>query len=584
MSYKPRTLFRLIEEINSSLFLPHIQRPFVWERDQMCKLFDSLMRNYPIQTLLFWRTKDAIKARKFMASVEWDPDLSDFYDEQKSANNVEKTFVLDGQQRLQTLFSLFAGSIKDDAGTKNLEAYADVTAGEASDEDGIMYPVRFETSSPGAQWYRLRDLTTVHQQKNAEEIADELNERLSSGKEEKDAVRVRERCVRRNVAQIVSLLREERHFWVEELDGVANKYPYNVILDIFVRVNSGGTKLDAADLMFAAMREDWTDIEEKVEEVVAMLNDQRLDFDKSFALKCLVVAHGKGAELMPQKFMAQDGQVLLKSIEANWERAEKTFKQLRDFIKNDLRLVGDKVVRSYVAFVPLFDFLFHNPQPDEGNRQLMRAYYYKAQLFNWYRARTDNLLNAMHTLFGKDIGGKFPIGDIKSYFAKNKTNTELAATHLHDIRLRFILLNLVYVEQFGTSPFDVLYKGNEPHVDHIYPKSGLRKDFKLTTDEVNHLGNYRFAGATDNIRKRAERPDSYFGRLKASGVPIEKHVLLADEAADPKLLKWDVTTYRAFRDRRLEAVEKIAARVVNAELFVGSAVQPPSAPLKPAAH
>jgi uncharacterized protein with ParB-like and HNH nuclease domain len=65
MSYKPCSLFRLIEEINRRLFLPHIQRPFVWEEEQMLRLFDSLMRNYPIQTLLFWRTKDEIKARKF---------------------------------------------------------------------------------------------------------------------------------------------------------------------------------------------------------------------------------------------------------------------------------------------------------------------------------------------------------------------------------------------------------------------------------------------------------------------------------------------------------------------------------------
>ena len=107
MSYKPNSLFRLIEEINRSIFLPHIQRPFVWEEDQMLRLFDSLMRNYPIQTFLFWRTKDEIKARKFMDRIEWDADLSDFYQPNMSKKGVEKVFVLDGQQRLQTLLALF---------------------------------------------------------------------------------------------------------------------------------------------------------------------------------------------------------------------------------------------------------------------------------------------------------------------------------------------------------------------------------------------------------------------------------------------------------------------------------------------
>lgn len=69
MSYKSRTFFRLIEDINASLFLPHIPRAFVWEVDQICRLFDSLMRNHPIQTFLFWKTKDYIKARKFVPEL-----------------------------------------------------------------------------------------------------------------------------------------------------------------------------------------------------------------------------------------------------------------------------------------------------------------------------------------------------------------------------------------------------------------------------------------------------------------------------------------------------------------------------------
>ena len=58
----------------------------------MLRLFDSLMRNYPIQTFLFWRTKDEIKARKFMEQVEWDPDLTDFYEPNMSKAGVKKVF------------------------------------------------------------------------------------------------------------------------------------------------------------------------------------------------------------------------------------------------------------------------------------------------------------------------------------------------------------------------------------------------------------------------------------------------------------------------------------------------------------
>jgi hypothetical protein len=222
------------------------------------------------------------------------------------------------------------------------------------------------------------------------------------------------------------------------------------------------------------------------------------------------------------------------------------------------------MVRSYGSFVPLFDFLFHNPKPDEAGRQSMRAYYYKAQLFNWYRAQTDTVLNVMHNLFGRKIG-QFPVAEIKQYFQGRGSEVELNRNHVSDPRLRFIILNLVYVEQFGLSPFDVAFKGNEPHVDHIYPKSGLSKEFGLSPSEINHNGNYRFVGATDNIRKRAEKPDSYFVRLKKAGVLVQKHLLLAKFSEDPALLRWDEGTYRAFRDERLEAMWEIASRIVNVE-------------------
>ena len=146
MSYKPKTLFRLIEDINKSLFLPHIQRPFVWEEEQMLRLFDSLMRNYPIQTLLFWRTKDEIKARKFMDQVAWDADLSDFYAPNMSKEGTEKVFVLDGQQRLQTLYAIFFGAINS-PDNQRAEAYFDSTGGITPDELGLMYKLQFSTAS-----------------------------------------------------------------------------------------------------------------------------------------------------------------------------------------------------------------------------------------------------------------------------------------------------------------------------------------------------------------------------------------------------------------------------------------------------
>jgi hypothetical protein len=123
----------------------------------------------------------------------------------------------------------------------------------------------------------------------------------------------------------MSLLREEKHFWTQELDGVANEFPYRRVLDIFVRVNCGGTKLDASDLMFAAMKEGWAEIEEVIEETTELLNGTNLKFDKTFPLKCLLVAHGRGAEASSEKFTGSDGEALLDEMNAGWDRAETAY-------------------------------------------------------------------------------------------------------------------------------------------------------------------------------------------------------------------------------------------------------------------
>jgi hypothetical protein len=303
-----------------------------------------------------------------------------------------------------------------------------------------------------------------------------------------------------------------------------------------------------------------------IEETTELLNGTNLQFDKTFPLKCLLVAHGRGAEASPDKFSGLDGEKLLTEMEAGWDMAEAAFRQLRDFMQQDLKVYADKVIRTYNSFIPLFDYLYHNPKPTEASRALMRAYHYKAQLFGWYSQATDSIVNALHSFVGKQCSKGFPLKEVKDYFRGRGNQTELSKWHLGETRLRFILLNLIYVDQMGSSPFDVKFKGNEPHVDHIYPQYASRTKLGLLSADINHIGNYRFFGATDNIRKRGELPATYFTRLKASGIDISKHLLLPDVSANPVLLSFDVDTYKAFRDNRLDRIWDITSKTVNPEL------------------
>ncbi len=164
----------------------------------------------------------------------------------------------------------------------------------------------------------------------------------------------------------------------------------------------------------------------------------------------------------------------------------------------------------------------------------------------------------------RGAGGVFPFGEIKTFFAGYRREVELTAENVGGSRIRAMVLNLVYREKFDSSLFESQFSGNAPHIDHIYPRARL-KPMGLAGDEINHLGNFRFVGAKDNIRKRAEHPDSHFTRMKNDKVPVEKHLLVEPWASDPSQLKLDVATYAKFREARFQAILRIAQRIVNPE-------------------
>jgi len=116
----------------------------------------------------------------------------------------------------------------------------------------------------------------------------------------------------------------------------------------------------------------------------------------------------------------------------------------------------------------------------------------------------------------------------------------------------------------NTSAFNVALKNNSPQIDHIYPKSKLYKPpFNLSKTDINHIGNYRFVGATDNLRKRAEAADSYFSRLKASHVDIKKHIIIDSFSQNPNNLRMDLQSYMEFRDSRTNEIYKIIEPKLN---------------------
>ncbi len=498
-----------------------------------------------------------------MDTVCRDVDLHTLYDTHASQEGNKRIFVLDGQQRIQGLRTLFDGAIETENGTR-LEAWIDLASGHEQDDDGFWYGIRFAKDSPGPAWYRIANLRGINGKISGPALGRQEARRIEASLAgTPDEVEVTLDRIQENAASLIRILKDEGVFWYDELDGIVNDYPYERVLEVFVRVNNGGTKLDGGDLMFAAMKGLSGDIEEQVEEIAGQLCIGDLGFDKGWVLKAIVVALTGNATLGHRLFAGTNGDALMKRIEDNWLRIECAFQQLHDMIQNDIRATTDRLVRSYVALIPVVDYLYHFPGPDPAQRQRISGYFHKAQLFNWFGASTDQLLSGLHA---KIVGshGIFPLEEIKTFFAGYRRDVELTAENVGGSRVRAMVLNLVYREKFDASLFESQFSGNAPHIDHIYPRARL-KPLGLTGEEINHLGNFRFVGAKDNIRKRAENPDSHFTRMKKDHVPIEKHILIEPWATDPSRMTLDVTTYAKFREAPFAAILGIAQRIVNPE-------------------
>src|SRR5438552_18712738 len=144
-------------EEDGGFWLPNIQRPFVWSEEQVCRLFDSILREYPISTLLVWKTRSRIRRRKFIDNFK--PEhlhrLSDFH---VPEDDKKKCLVLDGQQRLQSLFIGLKGSYE------GRELFLDILSGELAAPDDVKFKFAFlDAKNAVFPWIKFKELVFAKQ-------------------------------------------------------------------------------------------------------------------------------------------------------------------------------------------------------------------------------------------------------------------------------------------------------------------------------------------------------------------------------------------------------------------------------------
>ena len=133
-----RALSFIIHEIErGSVKVPQFQRDFVWSKDKSAQLMDSLLRGFPIGTFILWKTDEQLRSIRNLGDAE--------LPSTPKGDSVQ--YVLDGQQRLTSLFATLKGLRVQRSG--RLDNFAEMYVDLAADPDDVLVFTDVSTSHPG---------------------------------------------------------------------------------------------------------------------------------------------------------------------------------------------------------------------------------------------------------------------------------------------------------------------------------------------------------------------------------------------------------------------------------------------------
>jgi len=546
--YVRETVKNIVEKINDKYFLPDIQRDFVWKPNQVYLLFDSLLRDYPISTFLFWKLNGQyldehnIKKLRFV-------NKSNAKNELDTSINPEKEYylVLDGQQRLTTFYLVLKGNyiIRN----KPYDLYFNILSGEEED-DGILYEFKFFNSNNDKipvdgekAWYKVKDIYAI---KDIEDVEDIINEKF----ELKYSINVSKKQ-KKAVSKLLRMLRYEPiiYYYPE------TEQDYDKVLDIFVRTNSGGTKLSYSDLLFSTIKSRWTGAREKFDELITNLNDnERYDFNNDFILKSILFINATDAASLRYKTKNFKPELIdLIRQEDYWKKFTNSIYLARDILRDRFFLTHKKLISSNNALIPIIYWLWKNNKKAIGSENncvtdfdisQMRIWFVKALLSGVFGGQSDTVLYKCKVAIDESQHDRFPAKEIEEKIKKEtKKSMEVTGEDIEKISYNspnsHLVLSIVYK---STINFQPALKANIPEQDHIFSQDELRN--KYTEQQINTIFNIRYVGKAPN-QSKSNKPFSEW--IKTQSEDDRKMHLI------PKG-NWNTDSYLKFIEERKKMI------------------------------
>jgi hypothetical protein len=503
MATRTTSISDLLNRIHNDheIVLPDIQREFVWERDQVRLLFDSLMRGFPFGSLLLWQTRHVeVMYREFV--VDYFPSTPQ--PTKDKAEGEPKLMVLDGQQRLQSFYIAVHGT------HEGRRLYFNVTSGpqapsmsgedELEEREGATYRFEFwrddDTNRPN-RLVRVADVV-AWRARDVDDRIDDLIERLKlEGDEARQA--------RRNLARLQRIVNESDLVPVVTIDEEAQDrraaHTIDEVVEMFVRVNSGGTRLSRSDLMFSLLKSRWRSARWTFDELIRAVDPVGvLGIDKDFVIRGLLTVADK-----PPSFDVDNIRRHHEAVEAVFPLYSDALRAVIDFCR-DTGLPSAGLLQPTSTLHPLVYYVSRQPGtriPDDQREALRTVLYFL--LFNRFLRGTkpDARIRYLREVFQLDPGGRVPLANVLHTISQRQKYHHIQTSAGMLSEYPQLALSIVQ----PTVARRALTWESKPEVDHIFPQSLYREEFPELVDDI---GNLAYLGKLRNIRKSNQQPWEYF--------------------------------------------------------------------------
>ena len=479
---------------SNTYLLPAIQRKFVWDCDQIETLFDSIMRNYPINSLMLWKITDK-KIKQEYTFYQFLQNYAQKYHEEniKAATqllNNDFFAVIDGQQRLTSLYIGLSGSYRAKRPNKrwkdNEDAlptrylYLELTSAlESTIDNEKMYNFSFLTKgelaadikkNPEHFWFKVGDVLRFS------ELSDVTTFIVENGL-------ISNKFAMSTLSNLFNKINTEEllnYYIISEQD-------QDKFLDFFLRTNRGGTPLSFSDLLMSIASANWTMFDareemKKIRDEIYAFGNPNFDVSQDFILKSILVLSDVDVRFKIENF----GRKNVSIFEGKWEDIRSslvaTFNLLEQLGFND------SLLRAKNAAIPIAYYIYKNNLADsivkatynQEDRNHIAKWLSMSLLKGLFGGQSDGILKSLRDIIKSSTSTTFPTGEIVDAF---KSNIDKNYAFNDDV------ISSLLEEEYGSTacgltlmllyPDVVLQYGKAIAEDHLHPKTVFETNEKL---------------------------------------------------------------------------------------------------------